>query len=632
MNSLRLFQGAAIAASLALASYITVVSILDERGNNETAPNNSTSHDTTYGAPRDILSYVPADTIYFFGGLEPTLLTDMLKIIETQRGFMQPADFKKSIEQQLADNKNMPPAARMLSGLFAEFLTAFKDLKTAQNTLGVGDKLDIIFYSVGTTPVMRIKLADTKAFNSFIKSAEATALVTPEQESQGEHSFKTYRFSPLKNDHQDTFDIKLAINVNNDYALITLLTPLESPAIRDIVLGVKKPTNSLADTTLLQDLKSKYDFHPAYLGYVSHIEIMKGLTAPEGNEFGRMLETLFKTINAQTDEDSGHASTAHNEPSVKNPLTDIQTTACRAELLTFTQMWPRTVFGYTEFDLKKKPMKMAARMLVENTDTAFMQKLQQLRGFIPAYVHNVESRPAFGFGFGFNIDELTPIITQMFTKLTQKEYQCQFLAEMKQNLVNANPTLVLSMMTGMIAGVQGISATLLDIDVSINPEQKHASPDIHSLDAIITISAKDPQHLLLMAANFQQDTSPIELPADGTSIDFPFPLPTSDLGSVKLALKGNHIVVYIGDKAEQLSQTLVNDPLAATGMFAFNINIGKYMQLINEFIQTLDTTDAEISEQDKAMIEGMTKMDMQVVESFDITPQGIVLDATITMH
>ncbi len=640
MNSSRLFQGAAVAASLALAAYITVMYVLEGEEDSKTvtaSSGNVASHNVT----RDILSYVPADTIYFFGGLEPASLKDMIKIIEPQWGFMQPADFKKALDQQLPNNKNMPPAVKMLTGLFIEYVTAFKDLETVQSTLGLNDELDAVLYSVGTIPVMRIKLADTNAFNAFIKSAEAMAQVTSVQESQGELSFKTYRFSTSENDRQNATDAKLVISVNNDYALITLLTSLEEQATRDVILGVKKPANSLANATLLTDLTSRHNFHPAYLGYISHEEIVKGLTTPEGNEFGRMLGALLNTVSAQeipgempdqVDGDAEQTPTAQNKPVTENPLAPIQTTACRTELLTVTQTWPRTVFGYTELDLKKKPIKMAARMVVENTDAAFMQQLQRLRGFIPAHVHKIDSRPALGFGFGFNIDELTPVVSQMFTEFTQKDYQCQFLAEMKQGLVGSNPLLVLGMMTGMAAGVQGISATVLDIDASMNLEQKGAVPDVHSLDAIITLSAKEPQRLLLMAANFQQGMPPIQLPDDGTPIDFPIPLPTSDLGSVKLALKGNHIVAYIGDKAEQLAQAMANDPLAATGMFALNMDFGKYMKLVNSFVQTIDTTDGKISEQDKAILEGMAEMDMQFVESFDITPQGIVLDVRMTMH
>jgi len=247
------------------------------RGDNKTvtaSSGNVASHKVT----RDILSYVPADTIYFFGGLEPASLRDMITIIEPQWGFMQPEDFKKTLDQQLPNNKNMPPAMGMLTGLFIEYVTAFKDLETVQNTLGLTDELDAVLYSVGTIPVMRIKLADTNAFNAFINSAEAMTQVTSVQGSHGELSFKTYRFSTSENGHQNAIDAKLVISVDNDYALITLLTSLEDQATLDVILGVKKPANSLADATLLTDLTSRHNFHPAYLGYINHEEIVKGLT------------------------------------------------------------------------------------------------------------------------------------------------------------------------------------------------------------------------------------------------------------------------------------------------------------------------------------------------------------------
>ena len=245
MDSSRLFQGAAVVASLALAAYITVVYVLEKEENNETIATSPDSNAAGHDITRDILSYAPSDTIYFFGGLEPASLKNMMNIIEPQWGFMQPADFKKILDQQLPNNKNMPPAAKMLTGLFIEYLTAFKNLETVKSTLGLDDELDAVLYSVGTTPVMRVKLADTNAFNTFIKSAEEIAQVTPTLESHGELSFKTYSFSTTGSDHQNTTDARLVISVDNDYALITLLTPLENQAARDIILGVKKPANSM---------------------------------------------------------------------------------------------------------------------------------------------------------------------------------------------------------------------------------------------------------------------------------------------------------------------------------------------------------------------------------------------------
>lgn len=670
MNSSRLLQASAAVATLAFVAYILVTHVLDlgeDAGMVATSPVSTEQKQPT----RDILSYVPADTIYFFGGLESAPLKNMLDFYRPEWSLAQTTDLR----QGLAADPNMSVAGKMLIGMFAEYIDTLKDVKTASSTFGIGSELDAAFYSVGTTPVMRIKLADTDAFNAFIKRAETSVQIFPTQESHGPMTLSTYSFNPpkntlenslenepangQKNEQEKSADVKLAISVNNNYALITLLTPLETPATRDVILGAKKPTQALINTNILQDLKSKYNFHPAYLGYISYEEIMKGLTDPNGNEFGAMMGSLLKAANEQRTKIAAQkVAEAQNSPNAdseatpeatpvtqveatpENPLESIQTAACRSELMAITTLWPRTVFGYTELSLETKPKKISMLMLTENTDAAFMQQLQQLRGFVPAHLRTVESKPVLGFGLGFSVDQLTPVVSQLITGFTQKEYECQPLADMKQNLQTSNPLLAMGMMTGMAAGIEGISATILDIDgtMNIDPETSQPSPDIRSIDAMITLSAKDPQRLLALAANFMQGMPPIQLPADGSAIDLPVPLPIPpNLGSVKLALKGNHIVAYIGSKAEQLAQKMSGDPLAATGVLAFNMDFGKYMGLISNITLAAGaiegaTPEESIPAETQAALKEMTKMDMQIVESFDITPQGLSVDATMTMN
>ena len=637
MDSLRLVLGAAVAATLALASYITVVYVIDKKDGNETLSTSAAQTDA-----REILSYVPSDTIYFFGGLKPAPLQNMQDFFTPDLSLVQAKNLKRDLEKQ--GSSEAPPATKMLIGLFIEYMTALQSLQTAPELLGTGEEIDSILYSIGTTPVLRIKLADTGAFNAFVDKAETTARTQAVPEPYGGHTIRTYGFGVSENDQEDT---RLAISVDNNYALITLLTPLDTPAARDLILGTMKPAKPLSQTTILSDLQSKYDFHPAYLGYVDHREIMKGLTTPDANDFGRMLGILLKDIkklNTQApaaersesatvqDGDETTTSIAESKAGAQNPLTSIQTQACRRELLALTQMWPRTVFGYTKLNLEQPSKEMAARMLVENTDAAFMAELQKLRGFIPAHLQKTANKPVLGFAVGFNVDALTPIVSKLITNFTQKEYQCPALAALKQNMLVSNPMLALGMVAGMASGVQGISATILDIDGSMNLQQENPSPDIRSIDAIITISAKNPQQLLMMAANFQQGMPPIQLPDDGSPIDLPVPLPAPNLGSVKLALKGNHLVAYIGNKAEQLAKAMANDPLSPTGIFAFNMDFGKYMKFVSNIALAADAEKDQFSEDNKAMLKNLAEMDMQIVESFDITPQGVAFDAEMALH
>ena len=194
MNNSRLLQISAVVATLAFVSYVLVKYVIHWDEATEvvaTSPDSGLSDN----AKRDILSYVPADTIYFFGGLEPSPMQNMLEVLAPEWRFIQDPAFKQQFRQGLSKNTDTPPASAMLGGLFIEYLDVLKDPKTATNMLGVGSELDAVVYSVGTTPVMRIKLSDMNAFNTFIKNAETAAQVTPAQESHGALTFKTYSFS-----------------------------------------------------------------------------------------------------------------------------------------------------------------------------------------------------------------------------------------------------------------------------------------------------------------------------------------------------------------------------------------------------------------------------------------------------
>jgi replicative DNA helicase len=191
------------------------------------------------------------------------------------------------------------------------------------------------------------------------------------------------------------------------------------------------------------------------------------------------------------------------------------------------------------------------------------------------------------------------------------------------------------MMSGMVAGVQGISATIMELDGSFDTSTPGAPPDIKALDAMISISSSNPQQLLLMAANMQPGMPPLQLPPDGTPIDFPAPIPLPSSAAVKLAIKGNHIVAFTGNKSAKLADKLAQEKLEANGLFSFNMDFGQYMKLITSAAQNIPSPDGDqnavMTEKDKAMLEAMSNIKMQFVESFDIDKNGVAFDVKMTM-
>jgi hypothetical protein len=71
-------------------------------------------------------------------------------------------------------------------------------------------------------------------------------------------------------------------------------------------------------------------------------------------------------------------------------------------------------------------------------------------------------------------------------------------------------------------------------------------------------------------------------------------------------------------------------------LFAFSMDFGRYMKFVSDMAMNAEGPKGKVadqlSEQDKAMFEQMSKMDMQINESFDITSQGLAFDAKMTMN
>ncbi|MEJ2181793.1 MAG: hypothetical protein P8Y28_15555 [Gammaproteobacteria bacterium] len=166
MSQSRAFVGIIIVIAVALVGYVGYFKIdWNKSASTETAQTDS-------GQSRNILSYVPADTLFFIGGLEPIPFQHAIDMIAPGSGWLKHADWS----QQLTDEEkaNMPPAGRMITSLLSEYMRIMQDPATASSKLGTGDKIDSVAYTVGFIPVMRIKLADATAFNKLLDRQRPT--------------------------------------------------------------------------------------------------------------------------------------------------------------------------------------------------------------------------------------------------------------------------------------------------------------------------------------------------------------------------------------------------------------------------------------------------------------------------
>ena len=78
---------------------------------------------------------------------------------------------------------------------YYEFATALQQGAQAPAALGLGDKVDQAFYTVGALPVLRVKLADEAAFDRFIQAAEARFQAKGETAALDGVSYRRYPFA-----------------------------------------------------------------------------------------------------------------------------------------------------------------------------------------------------------------------------------------------------------------------------------------------------------------------------------------------------------------------------------------------------------------------------------------------------
>ena len=578
----------------------------------------------------DVLSYVPADTIAFFGGLEPFPLNDALKFSNAAQLEMQRKQWSDIIASPKF--KETPPGARMIMGLLMTYSNLLMDRDHLAEKVGIPQKVESALYTVGVIPVLRVKLTDPSAFTAFIESAEKTGKVIGDKDNVSGVDFLSYSFDkPSTARH---IPIKLLIAQNQNYAVFSFDVPFERDRLLRLILGAHKPEKALSDDIRLQTIQEKYSLLPTALGYINHHEVIDGLTQAGANEFGRMTDAMINAIPTSSNPDcAGNQPCAREKRVVMpkaatvkpDPFAAIRTEACHNELMAIADEWPQTVFGYTNLNIGAKQSQAKSLMVIESTNSSLLTDLQTLRGHIPSFFRKDGGSMALGVAVGLNIDAVTPFASKMLTEISHAEHQCEPLKDMQQQLTRTNPEIILRGLTTVLAGVKGISLALLN--VNLDPSAALSPQKVKDLDGIITISAENPQALLRAARNMPNSPlAGLNIPEDGRAVPLP-PLPMMPTNvTLQAAVKGKHIVIFYGHEAEAAANGLVNEGVSANGIFGMAMDYGKYFNML------IPTSSSTMSQSQQDQLDALKNLDMKLGMTLDFTNNGIQSDTSMTMH
>ncbi|WP_251359795.1 hypothetical protein [Kangiella sp. TOML190] len=539
-----------------------------------------------------VLDYVPADTVLFGGNLEPM---DYEKAMELTRnmGFDFNAFMALADEQDLQTDADAPDAAKFALGFYREYLKALaSDLP---KSMGFDKNLDAAIYTVGALPVMRMALDGSSTFSDLIAKVEKENNVTAKVGNIDGQEYREYSLG-------DQAPVTLIIATQDNQAVVTINTLLEDAKDLKLALGLEKPAQSIKDSKLLSGLMSKYGYEGHNIFFVDNLGAVKGVTDPTANSFGSMLNDLLAAY--------GDA----------NALSELQTPACKAEYTALAGNWPTLSAGYTEINAKSAKYKM----MLEGTNAGLLETLQKLQGHLSPMLDDKDF--VFSMGMGLNMAELTPVVTDLWKRMTKEPFNCEPLAQMQAEMKRSNPVMQLGMMTGMFGGVKGFGFAVVDMDIDgLSQAQNNPMAVADSMSMFVTLSADDPMSLVQMVGQFQPMLANIKLEDGGEPQNLPLPLPVE----VKGTLRGHDLVLSFGEKANAMAGALKsNSSLDMNGLMSFSIDMGKYFGMIDQAMGMAEPQGGidGLSSGDKKALEMFKNIKGQVSEKINFTDQGLAID------
>ncbi|WP_445777616.1 hypothetical protein [Shewanella sp.] len=547
-----------------------------------------TQQGASVGTSDPMLDYIPADTLAFSGQLAPFPLKDYLYSIA---GNYQ----AQGLDELLQVDDSSSPQERFFVSLYKQYMTLLPTPDALLSTYGLADSIKSYFYTLGALPVMKTQLSNPAAFWLELDRAEQESGLVHTKGNAGGSEYRAYALT----DADDKEQINLIFAEKQGWLTVTLNTSVNDVSLLETALGEKKVDNPLSGTTMLQDIASAHGFMQDSISFINHVELVKGLTTTGGNMLAKQISKMA-------------------EIQGEDPLAEFKTPTCQTEFAAIAANWPRTVMGLNSYSISRAESTIDAAVVVESNNQVILSALNKMRGFIPSFSNN-DHENILSLGLGMDVNQLAPALNEIWKDLQTPSYQCEALAQLKGELDDLNPAMV-GMMTGMANGVKGMSVTLADYKLA----ETNGEPSFEKLDALISISAEKPMMLIDMAKPFFPPLASVDLKDNGDPVDItPMLMLPPEYGvSAKMAIKGNHLVVYTGDRGTELADGLYKQTLDANGFFDFAVDYQKmFMPLVDMIEMSGEPMPAELS--------ALKDYNMRLNMSVDFTEKGIVIGSKV---
>lgn len=529
------------------------------------------------------IDYVPDETPYFSGSLQPQRLSRTIELLEA---FGYSPEYLRASASLLSDFESESPNLNMLM-LVSERLSLGLAWLMENRTLASAVNADYALYEAAGFPVLRMKLPPLHGIWAAIDDMQAQSGASPTEHDEYGAYFRRYEFNS---------DSALIVAETEGYLVLTLDVPGHSSLA--VQLGAELPSASLNSTARLANIVEQHGYLPHDIAYIDIAKLAKILTGAQEHVLTGMIKDFMSK---------------GGSPSLS--------AACEKEVRNAASAWPMLLSGYTSItdDRIIGNMKFSA-----SENNLVLSLLQKIQGHISPNVYDAGS--AFAMGVGVNVDKLVPAIQAFTQQVAELTFECEQFVEAQQQLTAFNPA-QLSVGAAMLGGVQGFGISLdsLDglLDASSNPQQIQMQEMMDKLSGRVVLSAPKTNraNLINIYSSFVPGLEQLATADDGILVEI------NSIPQLTMAAKnmgGDLVVAAGGNASAALTDVVMNEELSANGLLMYYIDGEKYSELMAVSLKASAQSGEATDQEAQKVIDLFTSLTMpKMLFTASVTDQAL---------
>ena len=539
-----------------------------------------------------LLKYVPADTPYVFVSLEP-LPDDIMdelepmidRVLVSYRSVLEEVIVAKEAEltEEQRTSEDTQKVKAVVEGLST--LLSVEGMREA----GIARDSLMAFYGNGLLPVMRIELSDGALFETAIARLE----------QQGGDQMLVADFEGQSYRYFDAEELRMLIAVVEDQAVFAMVPAAFDDAQTGRALGLTLPDSSIADSSVLQDIISKYDYTNHVVGFVDVAAIAERFVGePSGLDVDLM--ALLEVDDTE--------------------LSNV----CKEEIRDVAGVVPRMVAGYTAISAKR----FDSSVVFELRDD-IATGLQALPAVVPGL--GGDHGGLMSFGMSLDVKEARSFMEARLDAMEADPFECEHFADLQGGVAQARESLN-QPLPPMVYDFKGFVAIIDEIEGLDVASQTPPT----SVDGSFLLAMDNAQGLVAMGAMFSPELAALNLQPGGDPVALDLPQLQAMGISAFAALTDSAVAVSVGEESESEVQGMLNAEGSTPAPFvSFSIDAARYYSFMGEAIGAGEAVEDSPTPEMKAALQNMM---MSVADLYDrmsgdvlFTENGIEMHVTETL-